>query len=417
MNGGVSLKSEIIAVGTELLIGQIANTNAQFLSQKLAEQGIDVYYHTVVGDNRERLLSVLRQASERSDLIILTGGLGPTQDDLTKETVAELVGTGLVLDQTGMQNIEAFFAQRKTHMSPNNIRQAYVLEGSTILPNDHGLALGMIYKANNKTYILLPGPPKELNPMFEQYAIPYLREQLDANTLLFSRVLRFCGIGESSLVTVLSDLIEGQSDPTIAPYAKLAEVSLRITTKAATIEEADSKISPVIREIHARVGEYIYGEGDHISLEEVVLHKLMKENMTLACAESCTGGLISKKITEHPGVSRLYKGGIICYTNFAKEKLLQIDPNILDAHGAVSAEVAEQLALNVRKLLDTDWGLSVTGLAGPDPVEGKPVGLVYIGISNKQSTEVIQLNLAGTRTLIQTSAANNALFQLWKRLK
>lgn len=415
-NGGVGLKAEIIAVGTELLMGQIANTNAQFLSRKLNEQGIDVYYHTVVGDNRGRLHSVLQMASERSNLVILTGGLGPTQDDLTKETVAGLLGTRLILDEKGMQKIEAFFAARQIAMPPNNARQAYVLEGAHILPNDHGMALGMIYMSTGTTYILLPGPPKELNPMVENYVIPYLRKQLPSQLLLFSRVLRFCGIGESALVTELEDLIEEQSDPTIAPYAKLAEVSLRITSKASSQEEADTKIAPLIQEVVARVGQFMYGEGDHISLEEVVLHKLNNVNMSLACAESCTGGLISKKITEHAGVSRFYKGGIVCYSNFAKEKLLHIDPNLLERHGAVSAEVAEQLAIQVRQVLDSDWGLSITGVAGPDAVEGKPVGLVYIGISNRTHTEVMELKLAGTRTAIQTSAAKQALFQLWKRL-
>ncbi len=411
------MKAEIIAVGTELLMGQIANTNAQFLSRKLNEQGIDVYYHTVVGDNRARLQSVLQKANERSDLIVLTGGLGPTQDDLTKETIADLLSTKLILDEKGMQKIEAFFATRQIKMPPNNMRQAYVLEGSHILPNDHGMALGMIYHVASKTYILLPGPPKELNPMFDNYVTPYLREQNFSQSMLYSRVLRFCGIGESALVTELEDLIEQQSDPTIAPYAKLAEVSLRITSKASSQEEAEAKLEPLIKEIEARLGHFIYGEGDQISLEEVVLQTLKNKNMSLACAESCTGGLISKKITEHEGVSRFYKGGIICYSNFAKEKLLHIQPELLDQYGAVSAEVAEQLAIKVRQILDTDWGLSVTGVAGPDSVEGKPVGLVYIGISNQHMTEVIELNLAGTRTGIQTNAAKTALFQLWKRIK
>lgn len=410
------MKAEIIAVGTELLIGQIANTNAQTLSQQLGTQGIDVYYHTVVGDNPERLRAVLELASDRSDLIILTGGLGPTQDDLTKETIAEYLGTKLVLDQDGLHKIEAFFQTRGVPMAPNNIRQAYVLEGAKILPNDHGMALGMIYTTNEKIYILLPGPPFEMNPMFENYAIPYLRSLNPDQATLYSTVLRFCGIGESTLVTQLEDLIENQSDPTIAPYAKSAEVSLRITTKAARAEAAEEKIRPIIAEIKRRVGHYIYGEGDHISLEEVVLQKLMESNQTLACAESCTGGLISKKITEHAGVSRFYKGGIICYTNYAKEKLLHIEPKLLEQYGAVSSEVAEQLALHVRQELQSDWGLSITGVAGPDSVEHKPVGLVYIGISSAERTDVIQLQLAGTRKAIQTSAAKIALFQLWKRL-
>ncbi len=416
MDGGACLKSEIIAVGTELLLGQIVNTNAQFLSQKLSQQGIDVYFHSVVGDNRERLLFVLEQASKRSDIIILTGGLGPTQDDITKETVAHFLKAKSIIDQQGLQKIESFFQRRQIPMSPNNIKQAEVIEGSLVLPNDHGLAVGMIYKANGQMYILLPGPPFELNPMFENYAIPYIQEQQNSPVKLFSHVLRFCGIGESALVTELEDLLTNQSDPTIAPYAKPAEVTLRISTKAISEEAAMSKIDPVIAQIKSRVGEHLYGEGDHITLEEVVLHTLMRLDMTLACAESCTGGLISKKITEHPGVSRFYKGGVICYTNDVKEKILNVDSKLLQQHGAVSAEVAEQLAIGVRLALDSDWGISVTGVAGPESVEGKPVGLVYIGISNATNTEVIPLQLAGTRKGIQTSAAKNALFQLWRRI-
>lgn len=410
------MKSEIIAVGTELLLGQIVNTNAQFLSQKLSEQGIDVYFHSVVGDNRERLLSVLEQASKRSDIILLTGGLGPTQDDLTKETLADFLQAKVIVDQKGLQRITSFFQRRQIHMPPNNIKQAEVFEGSFVLPNDHGLAVGMIYHTNGKTYILLPGPPFELNPMFENYVIPYLQEQQVSKVKLYTRVLRFCGIGESALVTEIEDIIAGQTDPTIAPYAHPAEVTLRIATKANTYEAAMAKIEPVVEQIKGRIGSYMYGEGDHKTLEEVVLHTLMNHNMTLACAESCTGGLISKKITEHPGVSRFFKGGVICYTNEVKQHLLNVDAKLLEKYGAVSAEVAEQLAIGVRLALRSDWGVSVTGVAGPEAVEGKPVGLVFIGISNETKTEVIQMQFAGTRKGIQTSAAKNALFQLWKRI-
>lgn len=411
------MRSEIIAVGTELLLGQIANTNAQYLSQKLADEGIGVYFHTVVGDNRQRLLSVLKLAEARSDMIILTGGLGPTQDDLTKETVAELLNVQLIIDPAAKERIVNFFARRNQPMTSNNLRQALVLEGAHILPNDHGLAPGMVFHSGEKIYILLPGPPSEMKPMFEEYALPYLRSIRKTPSMLYSKVLRFFGIGESALVTELSDLIEGQNDPTIAPYAKEAEVTLRITTLTASAEEGEIKLKPVLAEIERRVGQFIYGEGEHTTLEGVLLHTLSERGQTFAAAESCTGGLISQMITSLPGASSVFSGGVVCYTNQAKHQLLQIDEGLLSTVGAVSAEVAKELARGIRAILGADYGISVTGVAGPDEVEEKPVGLVYVGIASKDHAEAIEYRFAGTRKQIQLRSAKTALFQLWKRLK
>lgn len=395
-------------------MGQIANTNAQYLSQKLGELGIDVFFHSVVGDNRERLLACLLIAASRSDLILLTGGLGPTQDDITKEVVAEFLQRTLVVDPNGMKRIEQFFQQRNIPMPENNIRQAQVIDGAYVLPNDHGLALGDIITYDKQMYILLPGPPFEMQPMFENYVIPYLRQH--STSTLYSRILRFIGIGESKLVTELADLIDHQSDPTIAPYAKASEVTLRISTKAKSEDEANVKMKAVIDEIYARVGKYIYGEGDK-GIDEVVFEELRSRNVTLSCAESCTGGLISQQLTQYPGASQFFKGSIICYTNEAKGTLLQISPNTLDQFGAVSEETAAEMAVNVRKLLQTDWAISVTGVAGPDPSEGKPIGLVYVGIANEQEVKVLKFQFAGTRKTIQIAAMKHALFALMKRIK
>lgn len=411
------MKAEIIAVGTELLLGQIANTNAQYLSQRLAQVGIGVYLHTAVGDNPERLAAVIKQAQERSDLILFTGGLGPTQDDLTKETVAQVLGRELDINSEAEEKIRKFFAQRNLTMAPNNIKQAQVLKGSTVFPNETGLAVGMGIKHENKIYILLPGPPSEMKPMFDQYVVPYLHTLIDTPGMLYSKVLRFFGIGESSLVTELADLIEQQTDPTIAPYAKDAEVTLRVTTRASSPEKGEVKLAPVLNEIRRRVGQHIYGEGDDSSLEGILLSVLKEKKESVAFAESCTGGLVSQLITAIPGASESFKGSIVCYSNLAKERLVGVDPYQLAANGAVSPEVAMQLAKNVREGLESDWGVSITGVAGPEPSEGKPVGLVYIGISSKEDTTALEFRFAGPRHLIQLRAAKTALFQLWKRLK
>lgn len=408
------VRAEIIAVGTELLMGQIANTNAQYLSQKLGELGIDVFFHSVVGDNRDRLLACLLVAASRSDLILLTGGLGPTQDDLTKEVVADFLQRNLVIDPNGMKRIEQFFQQRNIPMPENNIRQAQVIEGAYVLPNDHGLALGDIVTIGHQMYILLPGPPFEMQPMFENYVIPYLRKH--STSTLYSRILRFIGIGESKLVTELADLIDTQSDPTIAPYAKASEVTLRISTKAKSEDEANVKMKPIIDEIYARVGKYIYGEGDK-GIDEVIIDALRSRNLTLSCAESCTGGLISQQLTQYPGASQFFKGSVVCYTNEAKATLLNVNANTLAQYGAVSEETAIELAQNVRKMLQSDWAISVTGVAGPDPSEDKPVGLVYVGIANEAQTKVLTFQFAGTRKTIQIAAMKHALFALLKRIK
>jgi len=411
------MKAEIIAVGTELLLGQIANTNAQFLSQKLAEVGVNVYYHTVVGDNYERLSSVIRETSSRSDLIIFTGGLGPTKDDLTKETVADFLGKQLVTDSLAMERINAFFQQRGIKMTENNRKQALVVEGSTVFNNDHGMAPGMAVSHNQKTYILLPGPPSELYPMFNQYVFPYLVSLRPDKQVFHSKVLRFFGIGESALEESIIDLIDGQTNPTIAPYAKEFEVTLRITAKAATADEAEKLIVPVEQEIRNRVGQYIYAVGE-LSLHEVLVNELSAHKETVAVAESCTGGYLSSQITSVPGSSAVFSGGVVCYTNQVKHVLLGVPMDVLESDGAISERTAALLAENVRARFHTTYGISITGVAGPDSAEGKPVGLVYIGIASEgKPTEVKMLQLAGRRQAIIGRAAKFAQAYALQRIK
>jgi len=411
------MKAEIIAVGTELLLGQIANTNGQYLSQKLAEIGIGVYFHTVVGDNMGRLTEVIRMATQRSDLLIFTGGLGPTQDDMTKEAVAAVLGRGLVTDQPAMERIEAFFSQRGITMTENNRKQALVLENSTVFPNDYGMAPGMAASQQGVTYLLLPGPPSELYPMVEHYVMPYLAGLLPDQRVFHSTVLRFYGIGESALEEKLLDLIEQQSNPTIAPYAKEFEVTLRLTARAETVAEAEALIAPVEAEIHRRVGSYIYATGE-TSLHEVLVHALLARHETVTFAESCTGGRVASLLTSVSGSSAVFPGSIVCYSNEMKHQLLKVPQAVLQDAGAVSAETAKLLAENVRHTMGTTYGISITGVAGPNPTEEKPVGLVYIGIAGEgQATEVKQLQLAGQRQAIIGRAAKFALFYALQRLK
>ncbi|MED1794481.1 competence/damage-inducible protein A [Brevibacillus nitrificans] len=405
------MRAEIIAVGTELLLGQIANTNAQFLSQKLAQVGVGVYFHTVVGDNSERLLQVIRLAAERSDLVIFSGGLGPTQDDLTKETVAAYVGVDLVTDANAMKYIEDFFTQRGIVMTENNRKQALVLAGSHVLPNDFGMAPGMAIRHDSTTFVLLPGPPSELYPMVDRYVMPYLIDLLPEKQVFHSRVFRFYGIGESALEERLLDLIEKQDNPTIAPYAKEFEVTLRVTARAATAEAGEALILPVEKEIRDRVGQYIYGTGEDSSLHEVLVNELRKRGESIACAESCTGGTVASLITSVPGSSSVFRGGIVCYTNEVKNQVLGVSEEVLATEGAVSEQTAKLLAENVREKLGTTYGVSVTGVAGPDSSEGKPVGLVYVGIAAEGLPTVVkELRLAGRRQAIVGRAAKFALF-------
>jgi nicotinamide-nucleotide amidase len=414
------MRAEIIAVGTELLLGQIVNTNAQFLSQSCADIGVNVYFQTVVGDNIGRIREALAIAKQRADLIICTGGLGPTQDDLTKDVLADVLGQQLVMHQPSMDKIEELFQGRSTPMPASNARQALMLEHSNPLKNDTGLAVGVGLTQDNTHYILLPGPPKEMKPMFERYAIPWIQSRMTGVQPLYSRMLKFAGIGESILEERLIDLIKEQSDPSIAPYAKEGEVLIRLTTRSASSSEAEAKLLSVEQEIRSRVGDYLFADQD-IPLEQAVLGLLERSGRTIAAAESCTGGLLSDMFTAIPGSSRAFKGGIVCYTNEIKHKLLNVPMELLeglDAPGAVSAEAAANLASSIRQLTGSSIGVSITGVAGPAESEGKPVGTVFVGIADgANEPAVIPLKLSGNRETIKLRAARSALYQVWRLLK
>ena len=415
------MKAEIIAVGTEILTGQILNTNAQFLSEKLAEIGVDVYIQTAVGDNEARLLSVLEIARERSDLVILTGGLGPTEDDLTKQTVAKFLGKNLVFDAQAQTKLDDFFAQRPDYArTPNNERQAQIIQGATPLANETGLAVGGMIEVEGVTYVVLPGPPSELKPMVLNELLP----RLMTGAKLYSRVLRFFGIGESQLVTILADLIEQQTDPTLAPYAKTGEVTLRLSTKAKSQEEADAALNTLEEQILSRdtfegtsLRELCYGYGDETSLASLVVEELKKRQISITAAESLTAGLFQASIADFSGVSAIFKGGFVTYSLEEKAKMLDIPQAELEIHGVVSTYTAEKMAEQAREKTASDIGISLTGVAGPESLEGHPAGTVFIGLSQVSGTEVIRVNIGGrSRTDVRKIAVMHAFNLVLKAL-
>ena len=396
------MKAEIIAVGTEILTGQITNTNAQFLSEEFAKLGIDVFFQTAVGDNEERLLSIIDLASKRSDLVVLCGGLGPTEDDLTKQTLAKYLRRNLVFDEQASKRLNEFFATRPQFTrTANNERQAQLIEGSTPLQNSTGLAVGGVIEVDGVTYVVLPGPPSELKPMVWDYLVPLLSSD---HKQLYSRVLRFFGIGESQLVTVLSDLINNQTDPTIAPYAKTGEVTLRLSTKADDIESAKEKLDQLEQKILSKktlnsipLENLLYGYGDDNSMARVVFDLLKKKHKTITAAESLTAGLFQSSIADFSGSSSVFNGGFVTYSIEEKSKMLQIPLEKLQEHGVVSYFTAEKMAEQSRKLIDADFGIGLTGVAGPDSLEGHPAGTVFIGIATREKVHSIRVLIGGRR--------------------
>lgn len=402
------MNAEIIGVGSELLLGQIANTDAQYLSQKLSELGINVYYHTVVGDNAERLKGVLHLAHHRSDLIITTGGLGPTMDDLTKETVAEFLGLPMALDQKSLDGIHCLFHTRGWPMSHSNDKQAYFPEGAIILPNENGTAPGAIVEKEDHTYVILPGPPNELNPMFDGQVMPYLSKK--AGYVIHSRVLKIYGMGESSVEEKIQDLLWKQSNPTIAPLAKMGEVTLRLTVRCEKGEDANALLDPVEKEIRKRLGDIVYGTDDD-TLASVLIEALRENGKTLALAESCTGGLVSKMVTDVPGSSDIFREGVVTYGNEAKEN--RLDVHTVSQYGAVSEETAAAMLEGLLASSGADIGAAITGIAGPGGgTEEKPVGLVYIAVGDRESHRVHTCHFHRDRSRIRHAAALFALDQL-----
>ena len=394
------MKAELIAVGTEILTGQITNTNAQFLSEKFAELGIDVYFQTAVGDNEERLLSVIEQASKRSNLVVLCGGLGPTDDDLTKQTLAKFLGKPLVFDSLAQQKLDTFFATRPQHTrTPNNERQAQIIEGAHPLQNPTGLAVGGLIEVDGVTYVVLPGPPSELKPMVNQELVPALTQN---HSKLYSRVLRFFGIGESQLVTVLTDHINQQTDPTIAPYAKIGEVTLRLSTKSSSSEEANQKLDTLEELIRQqktldgqKLSDFIYGYGEDNSLAQETFKLLKEKNKTITAAESLTAGLFQASLADFSGASQVFKGGFVTYSIEEKAKMLDIPLFELQENGVVSTFAAEKMAEGARLKTQSDYGIALTGVAGPESLEGHPAGTVFIGIASPTETRSIKVMIGG----------------------
>ena len=407
-----SWRAEILCVGTELLLGDIVNTNAKELSEALKGLGIGVYWHTVVGDNPARLRQAVEAAKERANLIITTGGLGPTYDDLTKETVCQALGVSLRLYENEAEKIRAWFRDSGREMPENNLKQAWLPEDCTVLSNGNGTAPGCAFVKDGVTAILLPGPPREMRLMLETGVIPYLRGATEET--LLSRDIRIFGLGESAVEARLRDYMESLTNPTLAPYAGTAEVRLRVTALAKDPETAAAMTEPVLRRVRAELGELIYAV-DEDSLEAVCLRLLTERGLTFTAAESCTGGLIAKRITDLPGASRVFMGGVVSYTNEVKAGVLGVPRALLEEYGAVSEPVAAAMAEGARRVCGADIAVSVTGCAGPDPDErGTPVGTGFVGFAARGLTLVKPIQMGHDRAWGRVYAASTA-FDLLRR--
>jgi len=408
------MNAELIAVGTELLLGSTVNSDAAMLSQELSALGIGVYHHTVVGDNPQRLREAIDLAKTRADLIITTGGLGPTYDDLTKTVVAEAFGKQLVFDPESADIIRNYFAQFHRPMTENNLQQAYLPEGCIIFKNDFGTAPACAFEADGTHVIMLPGPPRECMGVFRTKGIPYLATLTDG--VIHSRSLRIYGVGESALEMQLRPLMQSLDNPTLAPYAKESEVELRITAKAGTVEAAQAMIAPVEAQVREILGDKIYGT-DVADLQSVVVQALKERGKTVSTAESCTGGLVANMITDVAGASAVFSGGFVTYSNQAKTDLLGVPAAMVEEHSAVSAPVAQAMAEGARQRMHSDFALAVTGVAGPDSDErGNPVGLIFVALASAEETQIKKLEFASSRQRVRRMAAMTALDLLRKKL-
>ncbi|MEI6131591.1 MAG: competence/damage-inducible protein A [Bacillota bacterium] len=405
---------EILAVGTELLMGQIANTNAQYITSRLQEIGFKVYFHSVVGDNPERLKTSLKLALSRSDVVITTGGLGPTKDDLTKETIAEYFGLKMVVHQESADKIRNFFARLGRDITLNNLKQAEMPEGCIILENKAGTAPGCIVSGDEGSVILLPGPPSEMKPMFDSSVMPWL--QKDSESVIISRYVKVFGIGESKLEDMILDIIEGQSNPTVAPYVKDGVVTVRVTAMCNEEPECFEIMEPVIKEIILRTGTAVFSTTGQ-SMEEVVVELLKANSMKIATAESCTGGLLASRLIDVAGASKVFEQGYITYSDSSKVSELGVDEKTIDMFGAVSEEVALEMARGLFKKAKVGVAVSLTGIAGPGGgTTEKPVGLVYIAFKTTDKEWVVKLNLWGDRTRIRLMSVLTALNEVRKYL-
>ena len=410
----MSHKVEILSVGTELLLGNIVNLDAQMLSQGLSALGLNVYWHTVVGDNPQRAREAVAIAKSRADIIITTGGLGPTCDDLTKNVLAEAFGKQLYFDAPSAERVRRHYQSTGRPMPENNLQQAMLPEGCTVLENDWGTAPGCAFEADGCHVIMLPGPPSECRPMFQHRAIPYLNKLSEG--VISSHTLKLFGIGESAMEQQLRAQMNAMENPTLAPYAKEGECELRVTAKAATEEEAQKLLAPTVAQMKETFGNLVYGV-DVPSLEALLLSLLKEKGLTLGCAESCTGGLIAKRMTDLPGVSSVFKGGIVSYTNEVKANVLGVPQAMLDEHGAVSAPVAQAMAEGARRVLGCDIAISSTGVAGPDKDDrGNEVGTMFVAIATPDGSYVrpLKLGLRPMRERLRIQTAHHA-FDLARR--
>ena len=405
----MSHTAEIIAVGTELLLGNIVNTNARDISQALSAVGVNVFWHTVVGDNPQRLKDALDVARKRADIIITTGGLGPTYDDLTKQTICEAFGKPLVLHQDILDDLKVFF-EKNVHMKmpSNNLQQAELPEGCTVFDNPVGTAPGCAFEADGVHVLMLPGPPFEMLTMLKGHVVPYLRN-LSSEVIVSHDIMTF-GLGESPMEELMREKMSRMENPSLATYAKPSEVRLRATAKAESVEDAEAMLAPVVKDVTDFLGDYVYGV-DVSSLEETCFRLLKEKGLTLATAESCTGGRVAERITALPGVSAVYRGGVVSYWTSVKADVLGVPQETLDAHGAVSEETARAMAEGARRVTGADIAVSVTGVAGPESDErGVPVGIVYIGLATPDGTFCRPLDLGKRRRdRIQDLSSNHAL--------
>lgn len=399
--------AEIVCVGTEILMGNIVNTNAKYIAENLAILGICNYYQTVVGDNEGRLTETINVALNRSDIVILCGGLGPTEDDLTKEVAAKCLNKEMHLDERAWNEIQTYFDKRGLKLTENNKKQALIPEGSIVMYNPNGTAPGIIMEADEKVVILLPGPPLEMIPMFDDQVRPYLQEKSQRS--IYSIMVKMCGTGESIVATEIADLIHSDN-PTVATYAKTGEVHVRVTGSGSDEKEAKKLVKPVVKELKARFGAKIYTTNEDVTLEEAVVELLEKNNLTVATAESCTGGLLCGRIINVPGASEIIKEGIVTYSNKAKRNRLGVKKSTLHKYGAVSEETAREMVKGILGLTKADTALAVTGLAGPDGgTDEKPVGLVYIACSVCGKVYVEKFQFKGSRQKIRESSTTQAL--------
>lgn len=399
---------EIICVGTEILLGNIVNTNAAYLARRCADLGLTNYYQSVVGDNMERLVESIKLAAKRSDIVILSGGLGPTEDDLTKEAAAKFAKKPLVMDEACREKISTYFEIRRLEIPENNWKQAMIPDDAIVLDNNNGTAPGIVIETEQTRLILLPGPPNELIPMFEESVVPYLNKL--SPDVIESQIVKICGVSESQVEMMIKDMIDKQTNPTIATYAKTGEVHIRVTAMASGQKEATKLLKPVVKELKLRFGNDIYTTDSNVTLEKALVDLLAANEMSITCAESCTGGLLSARLVSVPGVSEVYKAGFVTYSNKAKRKLLGVKKMTLQKYGAVSSQTATEMVKGLLMDSKCDVGIAITGLAGPDGgTKEKPVGLVYIACNVKGEVTVKECHFKGNRDKIRESSVTYAL--------